>query len=257
MASRLPGAIWWVGHAGAIMDQGWWTPIDAYCERTGPEFWSEPLNALSNFAFLVAAAAAWRLLQRAPRPDPAAAGLVGLVAVIGVGSFLFHTVATRWAAVADVAPIALFILLFLVAALRRVLGLGAATAALVAVAFQMGAMVLPALWRVVLAGAPDPLNGSAGYLPALLALAMVGALGARRRHPGGMALLAAAATFAVSLGLRSVDLAWCGMIPAGTHSVWHLLNAVVLYLCVRAAITWRAPMPSRPSGHGNAVIGSQ
>ena len=244
-----------VGHPGAAMDQGWWTKVDAYCERTGPEFWSEPLNALSNLAFLVAAAAGWRLLQQAPRRDPAAAGLVALVALIGVGSFVFHTVATRWAAVADVAPIALFILLYLVAALRRVLGLGAAVAAAVAVAFQAGAMAVPALWRVVLAGAPDPLNGSAGYLPAMLALVVVGGLGARRRHPGGRVRLAAAATFAVSLGLRSVDLAWCGMIPAGTHAGWHLLNAVVLYLCLRGAILWRAPVPSRPGGNSNAVFG--
>jgi len=234
------------------MDQGWWTKVDAYCERTGPEFWSEPLNALSNLAFLVAAAAAWRLLQQAPRRDPAAAGLVALVALIGVGSFVFHTVATRWAAVADVAPIALFILLYLVAALRRVLGLGAAAAAAVAVAFQLGAMAVPALWRTMLAGAPDPLNGSVAYLPALLALVVVGGLGTWRSHPGGRVLLAAAATFALSLGLRSVDLAWCGMIPAGTHAGWHLLNAGVLYLCVRVAITGRTAVPSRPAGHGIA-----
>ncbi len=239
------------------MDQGWWTPIDAYCERTGPEFWSEPLNALSNAAFLVAAAAAWRLLRRAPRPDPAAAGLVGLVAVIGLGSFLFHTVATRWAAVADVVPIALFILLYLIAALRRVLSLGGAAAAAVAIAFQVGAMAVPALWRVVLAGAPDPLNGSAGYLPALLALLVVGGLGAWRRHPGGPLLLAATAVFTVSLGLRSVDLAACGTIPAGTHAVWHLLNAGVLYLCLRCAIVWRAPESSSPEGRGRIALGGR
>jgi hypothetical protein len=237
------------------MDQGWWTPIDAYCERTGPEFWSEPLNALSNVAFLVAAAAAWRLLQRAPRRDPAAAGLVALVAVIGIGSFLFHTVATRWAAVADVAPIALFILLYLVAALRRVLGLGAATAATVAIAFQVGAMAVPALWRAVLAGAPDPLNGSVGYGPAFLALLIVGGIGMGRRQPGGLLLLGAAGLFALSLALRSVDLAVCGTIPSGTHAQWHLLNAGVLYLCLRAAIVWREPGPLNTHGRHDTVGG--
>jgi len=235
------------------MDQGWWTPIDAYCERTGPEFWSEPLNAVSNVAFLVAAAAAWRLLLRAPRRDPAAAGLVALVALIGLGSFLFHTVATRWAAVADVAPIALFILLYLVCALRRVLGLGAATAAAVAVAFQIGAMAVPALWRAVLAGAPDPLNGSVAYGPAFLALLVVGGIGMGRHHPGGLLLLAAAGLFALSLALRSVDLAVCGTIPSGTHALWHLLNAGVLYLCLRAAIVWREPGPSQADGRGGPV----
>lgn len=239
------------------MDQGWWTPIDAYCERTGPEFWSEPLNAVSNLAFLVAAAAAWRLLRQAPRSDPAAAVLVALVAVIGVGSFLFHTVATRWAAVADVAPIALFILLYLVAALRRILGLGMAATVAVAVVFQIGAIAVPALWRVVLAGAPDPLNGSAGYGPAFLALLIVGGLGAWRRHPGGALLLGAAGLFAVSLAFRSADLAACDMIPAGTHVLWHLLNAGVLYLCLRAAIVWREPGSSGLAGRGDTVSGGR
>ena len=29
--------------------------IDGYCERTGPEYWSEPVNAVTNAAFLIAA----------------------------------------------------------------------------------------------------------------------------------------------------------------------------------------------------------
>ena len=28
--------------------------IDLYCDRTGPEFWSEPVNALTNLAFVIA-----------------------------------------------------------------------------------------------------------------------------------------------------------------------------------------------------------
>ena len=38
----------------------WLRVVDGYCERTGPGYWSEPLNALSNAAFLVAAWASWR-----------------------------------------------------------------------------------------------------------------------------------------------------------------------------------------------------
>ena len=36
----------------------WFAPIDIYCERTAPGFWDEPFNALTNAAFLIAAAAA-------------------------------------------------------------------------------------------------------------------------------------------------------------------------------------------------------
>jgi len=31
--------------------------MDGYCERVGPGLWAEPLNAVSNAAFLIGAAA--------------------------------------------------------------------------------------------------------------------------------------------------------------------------------------------------------
>jgi hypothetical protein len=36
----------------------WSIPIDLYCERVSPSFWAEPVNAVSNLAFLIAAIAA-------------------------------------------------------------------------------------------------------------------------------------------------------------------------------------------------------
>ncbi len=37
----------------------WLAPIDAYCERLGPGVWAEPVNALTNLAFLAGAAIAY------------------------------------------------------------------------------------------------------------------------------------------------------------------------------------------------------
>ncbi|SDN16912.1 Ceramidase [Methylobacterium phyllostachyos] len=87
----------------------WFAPVRAYCERTGPDFWAEPVNALSNAGFLLAAAAAARRGSRADPPDRAALALAGLIAVVGIGSFLFHTLAVTWAMLADVIPIAVFV----------------------------------------------------------------------------------------------------------------------------------------------------
>jgi hypothetical protein len=38
----------------------WSEQIDAYCERTDFSYWSEPVNAVTNLAFLVAAVWMWR-----------------------------------------------------------------------------------------------------------------------------------------------------------------------------------------------------
>ena len=85
------------------------TSIDLYCERTTAAFWAEPVNALTNAAFLMAALIGWRAARSTGRRDGPMILLIALTASIGVGSFLFHTVATRWAALADVVPISLFI----------------------------------------------------------------------------------------------------------------------------------------------------
>jgi len=52
-------------------------------------FWSEPINAMTNVAFLIVAIWAWR------RPELPIMGrvLTIILALIGIGSFLFHTFA--------------------------------------------------------------------------------------------------------------------------------------------------------------------
>ena len=50
------------------LPESWLTPIDSYCERLGPGFWAEPLNAAKNGAFLAAALYAlvlWRRVRAA------------------------------------------------------------------------------------------------------------------------------------------------------------------------------------------------
>lgn len=44
--------------------------------------------------------------------------LIALAGSIGIGSFLFHTIATRWAELADTVPIWSFAAVFALAAMR-------------------------------------------------------------------------------------------------------------------------------------------
>jgi hypothetical protein len=211
----------------------WSAPIDLYCERTDASFWAEPANALTNAAFLIAAAAAFWSWRRAGGRDGAALALITVVAIVGLGSFTFHTLATRGAALADVIPIAVFIYGYLLLALRRFLLLSIGISAAVLVAFAAGAQALSWL------APPHALNGSIDYLPALIALIAVAratrgqaSFPMNRRRGLDLAVM----IFTVSLALRSVDLAACDVFPLGTHFVWHMLNAVVLYVLLRTAI---------------------
>lgn len=42
----------------------WFRAVNHYCERTDASYWSEPVNALSNASFLIAAALCLRLIGR-------------------------------------------------------------------------------------------------------------------------------------------------------------------------------------------------
>jgi hypothetical protein len=86
----------------------------------------------------------------------------------------------------------------------------------------------------------EVLNGSTGYFPALGALLVIGWL--LKGSVQGRAMLTAAAIFVASLALRIVDLDVCDAIPLGTHFLWHVLNAVLLYVLLRGALAGAAPV---------------
>ena len=180
-----------------------------YCERTGDAFWAEPLNALTNVAFLVAAVAAFVRAKRVGRMDAGIGLLIALTTAIGVGSFLFHTLATPWAALADVLPILLFIVAYLALVCRRFFALGWPSALLIGVLYIPASMGLRLLWRKIAGGA----GATGGYLPAIVVLLIVAGLLARRRHQAARPLALAGALFALSLTLRSLDLPLCAAVP--------------------------------------------
>ena len=198
--------------------------IDLYCERLGPGLWAEPLNAVTNLSFMVAAIAIWRLSVRLGSMSVETGVLIGLMLAIGAGSGLFHTVATRWAYMLDIIPILLFQLAFLWFYGRRIMGLPVGMLALMVVIFIACALYARQF--------PHLMNGSFVYVPALLLLTVLGTyhyLHARKYR--GM-LLGATLVFSVSLFFRTIDLAICESISVGTHFLWHVLNGLVVYMSV-------------------------
>ena len=220
--------------------------IDLYCERVGPGLWAEPLNAVTNLAFIFAGLLALVALRRAApavRRDPAVIALVTLIFLIGIGSGLFHTFAVVWAALADVIPIALFILLYMYLAFSRFVVLPLwGSIAVVAVVLGL-VTVMPLVFGFSVST----------YGVALAAMLGVGGfLHFGRRHPAGPRILIAAAVFALSLAFRTADLRLCAALPIGTHFLWHILNAVVLYSLARTMMIYGARGESgrggRPGG---------
>lgn len=199
----------------------WFEQVNNYCERTDFTYWSEPANALTNLAFILAGLYAWSRIGADERGGRA---LVVVLLCIGVGSYLFHTHATRWALLADVLPIQIFILLYVFLATTRFFALPF-WAGLVAVA-----LFLPyaALTGRAVAAIFGPLNGSVGYVPVPILITGYAVLLWRRAPDTARGLLIGAGILALSLVFRTIDDAVCAGFPLGTHFLWHVLNAVML-----------------------------
>ena len=199
----------------------WLAPVDAYCERTGPEYWSEPINALTNLAFLIAALLVWPRLKG---PGMAMGrALAGVLFIIGIGSWLFHTHANRLTGLMDVLPILGFILLYVFAATRDYFGARPWVAALATAAFVPYAAATVPLFAMI-----PGLGSSASYAPVPLLILIYAALLRNRLPETARGLAIGAGILIASLTFRTLDQPLCGALPLGTHFMWHVLNAVML-----------------------------
>lgn len=202
--------------------------IDLYCERLGPGLWAEPLNASTNLVFLLAAWGSWRLARRSGIRAASVLLLISLIASIGIGSALFHTFATLWARVLDVAPILFFKVCFFWLYSRRVVRARAFYAAP-----AVGGFLLATFLGRYFSGA---LNGSLGYAPALVVLIGLGLYHYEEHKREHLVMLAASGVFVLALFFRTIDLTVCPNIPFGTHFLWHICVAVAAYLAMRGLV---------------------
>jgi len=197
----------------------WFQQFDGYCERTDLTYWSEPINAVTNLAFIVAALIMWRLVCQNIR----ARILCVILFLIGSGSYLFHTHATAWAGLADVAPIGAFILFYLFLVNRDLLGWPLWAALIGTLAF------LPYAAAVTTVAQALPFFFISSFYWTVPLLLLIYAAALRKNRPNLVrGFLVGAVILSISITFRSLDEILCDTIPFGTHFLWHCLNAVML-----------------------------
>ncbi len=198
---------------------GWSEQFDGYCERVDLSFWSEPVNAVTNAAFLIAAVWMWRRCAGVPEGRV----LSGILFAIGVGSFLFHTFATAWAAAADVIPIGVFILTYLFLVHRDFVGLRWIWAASATALFVPYAAILVPILNAL------PFFRISNFYWTVPILLFAYAFALRRKLPSSArGMVWGGLLLSLSITLRSVDEVLCANWPLGTHLFWHVLNGIML-----------------------------
>lgn len=219
-------------------------PVDIYCERLGPGFWAEPINAITNLAFPLAALWALMVAVRLSRDTgktirPVDLTLMALAALIGLGSFLFHTFANRWSEWADTIPIWSFVGLYIYAAVTQPTSTKPRTKWITGTLLTLAVgyvLVSMANGEAADTNAVDPLNGSGQYAPALIALLIVSAITLWRRSPVAIWFALATVTFFLSLTFRTFDMRVCAGFATGTHFMWHVLNGLMIGLLLQARV---------------------
>lgn len=198
--------------------------LRCFCEAVGTGLLRQPANALSNLAFLVAGATAYRSVRALDpgRPERALARAAALATIaVGAGSLAYHGGLTFAGQLLDVQGMYLIAVLLLVGSCRRT--------ALAERAPSIALALLAAL-AVVQWALPDSRRWlfAVVLLPAIVAEA--------RRAPGSPPLRAAVAllTLGYAAWLADERGLWCD--PASLlqgHAGWHLATAGSAYLMVR------------------------
>ena len=200
----------------------WHQYVDGYCERLEPGYWAEPLNAITNLAFIISAIYVWQGIK-SPRPI-ICQSLITILCCIGIGSYLLHTHSTRWAAFADVFFIAVFVVTYLYAAnryflqLRPVMSLG----------LTLMIFIYIPLATFIVSSILPYLGASATYTSIAILILAYGFYLWRKMRSTAIGLLIGGSALVGSIVLRTLDGPFCNIIPIGTHFTWHLLNACIL-----------------------------
>jgi len=201
----------------------WLKPIDIYCERQSDLFWAEPINAITNLSFIIAA---YFIFTRSRSQYSFL--LSGLLVMIGFGSFLFHTFANRLTGLIDIAAIAIYMLTFAFLIptqwqKRSILIRLASILFLVFTIFVTSVLIREL--KPTMSWLP-----SGFYLGAWFTLIIYTFVTKYYQSPAAIYLTAATVIFIISLISRQLDGPLCEQI-GGTHWLWHILNGLTLYLC--------------------------
>ena len=208
--------------------------LDHYCERVTTVTWDEPFNIFSNLAFLLVAYFIYQKASSNLSADNKAYLdiwiLTGLIVVIGTGSATWHVLAEYWALWIDRIPILIFISLYLLSCLVRILRLSVAKTIVIFCVYHL-------INSLVLAVLPaETLNGSLFYIPTAIFLFGINLMLWLESNPARYYFTTGSVLFFIAIFFRTIDLTACAVFPVGTHFVWHLLVASTIYVLMLALI---------------------
>ena len=194
-------------------------PIDIYCERLDIGIWAEPINAVTNAVFILAAIFMWLRCKNLVEGRI----LSFILFSIGCGSFLFHTFAQTWAAILDVTAILTFILTYIFFANRRFLAWSKMVSLIGVILFFPYQLLFASILSNI-----QFFGSSVQYIPVAILIFIYSGLLRKSETNLSRGLFIGASILCLSIIFRTIDEPFCSISLVGTHFVWHILNAIML-----------------------------
>ncbi len=201
--------------------------VVGYCERLGNSLFSEPINLISNFAFLLSAFFIFRLYKIHKISGTWHWVLFYLTLSIGIGSALWHSFRTPTTHAFDAIPIYLFLLTFLFLLLKNltknirksIIGI-------------LGFLLFQIIVSVYL---PGFLNGSIRHVVNASVFILL-CLWIYEKKKLNSNLVIALLMYVFGITFRTIDNSVCSVFPFGTHFLWHVLTAIASYFAVKGLV---------------------
>ena len=204
-----------------------------YCERTTLEAFGEPINTLSNIAFILCGLMLIFIKKMKLNPLPYA------VIFIGISSFLFHYIPTKLFSILDIFSIILFVIIYNILLTRNILKYSMSYSILSSFLLLLITYFIGILLFKTIVGS------SSFYLGLLLYMLLI--LFLIRKIENLKYFLLAIILFALSIFFRSIDTFLCNYIFFGTHFIWHIINSLVLYYLIMYIQLTNRASPKKPS----------
>ena len=198
----------------------WFTSLNIYCERLGPGFWNEPINALTNLIFILFGF----ILVFKTMPNKLCLFLSIQIILIGTASFLFHTFANILVGLIDTVSIMLFGVTYVFGSNYYLLKLSTVTSLIIAFSLVPFSFIVSQL-TIMSFGS---LNGSTLYLSFIILFVTYSYLIRKEFAQMSTILFCSALFLAISIFFRTIDIISCNSISVGTHFVWHIMNGLLL-----------------------------
>ena len=198
--------------------------INIYCERNSEFFFGEPINAITNFSYIIVGLISLTKTLK----DKLCQFLSIELILIGICSFILHTYANILSAILDSISILIFGFTYLYGANIRFLKLSSLLSILGVIAF------IPFSFFVILTiqfffGS---MNGSAFYFSYIFLFLGYSSYLRKINFFVSKNLFICFMILSISVFFRTIDQDLCFFVPVGTHFIWHILNTSVLGLSI-------------------------